>query len=476
MIEHQASEIYVKKVELSDGRKAVIKSKWNVNVVEIQIFIQESSSIFVGVCSQESLRNKKTINVKYEAIKESLTSDEEQAHISYELNKLKFAVKAQASNSDDDSFEELIYLKTDVTKLKEGEVIPLTFQLIEEMSDALMFKSALKKYKNDMKEMENRYESLMEKKSPSDSALLKILEIVNQKKQRIAKLEKQFERKNNHSNKFLNLSSDMDLSSADVTMREEPREEPKVITPKKSITILQSSEEIIGEPKASTSSHKSPARKKPGSKNNSPSTRFSQRRTPRKLTPSKELFKFQKHKDSSDDDLDLAKLMSPRKGSKSVPENLFAGINVKIPIKKVDDSSERESSVERKTPKKIKVTETTTRRSREKSEVPDDMMELGQQFSFKNELRSSSNSSTDIEKASKKLQSSEDLFKSDDDFKSLKDEDEVVENSQPEINSPSIFQSYSKRKPQEQAASSKQSKKSKFSENTQNILNESFSP
>lgn len=508
MTDSAGIETSIKNIELSDGRKAVIKSKWNSSDdrVEVEIFIRETFSVYAGSCWQKKLRTNK-INVDYQTIKDTLTSPESLEFISYELDEAKFSVVAQDVSSSDTSIGDIIYLKVDVTKLEPDEVIFVMQQMLDDMSELLKLKSTLNKCKSDLKKEMQKYESLKaSKKEFDDNSYQTFLCLLNAKKEQIAKLEKQLQRSKNSGNKFANLSSDFDQS--DVSLR--GAGSTAVQTP------LQSSEEFSKEPQPSTSKaslYKSPARKKLETKVKSPAMRSTQRRTPKK-TPTKPLFNF---KDDTDDSLDeLHNLKSKLKSPKSkkqltsnlpIKDDMFANVSVKIIQKQTEDNP---SSAELYTPKKgarkrlHSSSSDASRKSRGKSITPD-FLEPAQKFAFEDDREpktkptakrsltsksvadSSSEEPKKIEDLYKVRVKSQDSNKSDDDIFTQKliidDIDDVVQSSQP-ADSPSIFEPYSirrmqqsprstKRKSQQSPRSAKkETKKSKFSIDTMDILAE----
>lgn len=461
------TEMYIKSIKLADSKKAKIKSKWSNDRVEIQIFVVETSSIYVGWFSQESLKKKKsTINVDYEEIKESLTSPKLKESISYELddNKLKFSVISQEVCDSEASFGEIIYLKVDITKIEPDEMFSIATQMLEELSDAMKLQSILDQNKKDLKAMAKRFEAMSAEKVQFDESVYqKFLALLNSKKERIAKLEREAQRNRNDSNKLANLSSDF---SQELT-REDLKDH--VSTPKS--------------PEPSTST--SPVKKKINSTTNSPA---SPRRTPKQQKLAK-LFEFQTgfHDSDSDDDL-----CCPEKGAKSprtpksksksgmIERNLFEGIKVKTP-KKTRNSQDLSPNFITESTKMDRNTSENSRKSRDGSTTPD-LMELAQPLDFSEKSFKSSDSSTKVvakeitekRRTRNSAKSSKPVFEIYSQVLPIEDlDDDAVSSSQPE-ESPSIFTSKVKRKSSQSTSKGTTfNKKSKFSIDTINILAES---
>src|SRR5690349_21738019 len=95
------SEIFVKNIELKEcskaqNQKAVIKSKWSEDRVEIEIFVKEDSAVYKG--SQTNLRKAKDLK----SIKDAITEEDVEANFELEIKKQKLFV----TNSSN-----IIYLK-----------------------------------------------------------------------------------------------------------------------------------------------------------------------------------------------------------------------------------------------------------------------------------------------------------------------------------------------------------------------------
>jgi hypothetical protein len=294
--------VFLKSVVLANGTKAVIKSKWQeTQQIPIVIFVKENSTMLTGFCSRESLEKKKEdIDIDYETIKASLTSEKDQPGVSYEVDekKMKFIVSHQESSDSQSRFRE-IYVRMDVKKIEGIDVIPMTMEIVEEMTELMKLKSKVNQQEDDLQKLLKLYESLEEEKLKTIlEQETKVVSLLNSKKQHISQLERKMNKKFksvfNTSNKF-NLSSDFDQSDMSVHEPKSSRSTPS--------RVMYSSQESSQEPQPSTSkaAYNSPARKKPSSRNNTPksikttpkSTTRSQRQwTPKKLKP-KELFQFE---------------------------------------------------------------------------------------------------------------------------------------------------------------------------------------
>lgn len=458
MSEQNLSKIYIKEVELADGRKAVLKTEWNEGEVNIVIFIDNSDSpeVYVGSCKQEGLRNNK-INVDYAAIKESLTSKANIDSIFYELNqkRMKFEVVALEAGDSEDSTDGVVYLATTVKKLDPNEVISLTIQLLRDVSKLLTLKSALDHCNAEKEMLASQLELLRAEKSKFDDEVYQnFLELLNSKKRQIAKLEQRQSKALNTTNKFLNLSSDFDQS--DLSARE--------AAPSSQDSILE----------ATTS--KTPTSKR-HFKPNSPAVKASPRRTPRKTksTPPRKLFDFAKETDSDDSTDDP---LSPKKKLRSTRaekvdlscEKIFENLSVKVTARKESDN---ESIADLYTPKPMarkrlnSSSSEASKKSRELSKTPE-FEQLAQKLDYGEETEK------------EKHKSSEEAFKSCDDVFTQNvmtmDEDDEIQSSQPSTDSPSIFGTFNTRKVKASPkAAKKESKRSRFSIDTIDI-HEDVSP
>lgn len=454
MSEQNLSEIYIKEVELADGRKAVLKTEWNEGEVNIAIFIDSSDSpeVYVGSCKQESLRNNK-INVDYAAIKESLTSKANIDSIFYELNqkRMKFEVVALEAGDSEDSTDGVVYLATTVKKLDPNEVISLAIQLLRDVSKLLTLKSALDLCNAEKEMLASQFELLRAEKSKFDDEVYQnFLELLNSKKRQIAKLEQRQSKALNTTNKFLNLSSDFDQS--DLSARE--------AAPSSQDSILE----------ATTS--KTPTSKR-HFKPNSPAGKASPRRTPRKTksTPPRKLFDFAKETDSDDSMYDDP--LSPKKKLRSTRaekvdlscEKIFENLSVKVTPKKGSDNENIADLYTSKPNARKRLSSSTSeasKKSRELSKTPE-FEHLAQKLDYGEEPEK------------EKHKSSEEAFKSCDDVFTQNvmtmDEDDEIQSSQPSADSPSIFGTFNARKVKASPkAAKRESKRSKFSIDTIDIL------
>lgn len=468
-------EVYVKNVELSDLNKAVIKSTWNnaEDRVEVEIYLRETLDVYIGSCDQETLRKKKEINIDIKTIKDALTSVEVQENVSYELNvrRLKFSLIAQETSDSDASFGEIIYLKIDVEKVEQANVLKMAIKLLDEMfetqKEMSKLKTDLNRSKEDLKETNQRYQQMnAQKQEYEKSVYQKFFEILNTKKQRIVDLERKLEKSKHDSSKFKNLSSDFDQS--DLSLQEVKSTTPTTRrTPLKPAFINSSSDEAG----PSTLAYVSPARSRNSSKNSTPRSRKPHQPSKSSRLTSRTLFDF-KNIDDSDDSMEgLLKSPKASKRRKSVktPEqkkdDTFTNFSIKV-TQKVYEDELNQSSAELFIPK-VSETASSSPENRNKSTTPDELAQV-MECDLAKEAEGSLSDRGDS-------QSKTQSFLSDEIFTQqmeVTDDDEVIENSQPSIDSPSIFDSASKRKPTFFPSSSTRlaSKKSNFSADTIDIL------
>lgn len=460
------SEIYIKNVELSDGKKAVIKSKWKEEEVVIEVYVLDDASIFTGSCTQKQIKHNK-INVDYAKIKDTLTSSEPREHITYELDKrqLKFFVIAHESFDTDDSMSDIIYLTVVVTR-KDYEM-SITMQLLDEMSEILSQRTMSKQHQLEFDEMLLQHKALVsDKKKLEDTLYEDFVVRFNEQKKQISKLELRLQKVNINRNKFANLSSDFDQS--DVSTRENFKSE---------------SQESHHEPQPSTSKAPYVTPRKGKTKSVARSSPRTPKRSNRVQTNS--LFTFRREPDSDDLLDDLGDVTTKSKVSKkktpvksSINVNQFEGINVKLTPSK---ESQQESSAELYIPKARKRLNSSSsdasRNAKEKSMSPE-FQEPAQKFDEKlrpmrKGRRKVSGESTDDDSQKTLLSNSQGKKSDDDIFTQQVDadaamDDEIVPNSQP-FESPSIFGAFSKRRSQ-QSPCARKTKRSKFSIDTQDIF------
>lgn len=449
-------EIFIKDVKLADGRKATLKTKWNDNDVGIEIFIKndDSPEIYVGSCSQESLKNNE-INIDYSTIKESLTSTKPIGGISYEVNhrRLKFSVVAQEESCGSEDSADIIYLTTSLRQLQPIDVIPLSLQLVHDMAQLLSLKSTVDRYKIEQETMIQQIELLTAEKAKFDEVPKDIVQVLNKKKLQITKLEQRLQKPTRSNNKLLNLSSDFDQS--DLSMRETP---------------APSSQDVSQELKPTTSKAESPAGKK---KHSSAIVKASPRRTPikGKLTPSRKLFEFQPVTDS-DDSVDEP--LSPKKSSRAMrsktidesSDSTFANLNVKIPGQKATNDSQSSSDLYISKPGARKRLNSSSSDARDHSVTPD-IVHLAQKIEFEENPKPKSQLKEKLNSSEQMNMSCDDIFTQD---VMTNDDSDEVQSSQP-TDSPSIFGTFSRRKKGASNDASKNvSKKSKFSIDTVDIL------
>lgn len=473
-------EVYIKKIELADSKKASLKTKWKKHEdrLMVEIYIGEDSSVYIGSCSQEVLRKKKEdINVEYDTIKSSLTSFDVQENISYELDEknLKFTVVEEDALDSDYSFGSIIYLKIDLKKVE--SIVPIMMQTIDDMFENLTqiakLESERDQYKEDLKVLQEMYEQAVNEKVKFDKTVYERFNaVLKSKKKRVAELEHKLE-KSNQSNKLMNLSSDFDQSDKEKSFLQVQQVKA---TPKKSkIYSSQSSDDAMESQKPSTSkSFRSPARRKTNSRNNSPRTGSvnsprtrTQGRTPKKLSlsPRKSLFQFISN-DSDELDDSEPKELEPAQGD----EDMFSGLSFKITQKDYDSQELNPSSAELLIPTKDsrkRLNSTSSEASQKARDKSADFIEPAQVMDLDNH-------SEEIEKKEEDLQHQS---SAEEPFTQKYIDDEPMENSQPlsQANeSPSIFDKFPKRKLRSTSDSiSKRTRlgtRSKFSLETVNIL------
>lgn len=473
-------EVFVKNVELAGSKKAAIKSKWrkHEDLLDVEIYVREDLSVYIGSCSQELLRKKKEINVKFETIKSALTSGNIQDNISYELDekKLKFLVVAQESFDSDASFDSIIYLKIDITKVEPTNLASIMIQTIDDMSaslpEVIKLKAEKEQHQEELSTLQLLLEQAMNEKTEFDKTIYqKFNALLNSKKRRISELEHKLD-KANHSNKFMNLSSDLDQSDRDRLSVQNTVEKTTPQKKPKPIGSSQSSDDFIQSQKPSTSKYISPARSRnsrnnsrSGSKNNSPSSQ----RTPKKLSLSsrKALFQFKSYEsDDSDDELPLKKPQADPNN-----EDMFSGLSIKISQKKFESQELNPSSEELLIPNENSINSLNAESPKTLQRSPE-LVQPAQEMSMDVEIHADDKK----KKEDPKPISSEDLFKTAEDEPFTQTVED--ENSQPlsqALESPSIFDTYSKRKLSRTSDSiSKRTRlgcnKSKFSVDTVNIL------
>lgn len=491
------TKVFIKNVQLTDGTKAVVKSKWQETEeqIPITIFVKENSSIFRGCCSQESLRKKKDdINVDYETIKSSLTSDKKLPGVNFELDlkKMKFFVSAEESSDSQSGFKE-IYARMDVKKVEKGEeLLQLTMEIVEDLSEMSKLKALLDKQEIDLKEMLERYEKLEKEKLKNDEELLpKFIALLNTKKKRIVELERELDQKSSigfdGSSKYLNLSSDLERSD----ISQGPKTD--LSSPVRTTRSGQSSQEP--QPSTSTAIYNSPAKKNQKSRNSTPksvsskvtppksasskvtlpkSASKSQRKwTPRKPKALKGLFEFEATSlDDSDNEI-LGKLKkSPDKINNKETENFLEGLKVKVTRKLRSSQEENPSSAELfavkpSAKKRLLSSESeTSTNSRQKSATPD-IFQAAQSLENTEDLAKPLKRLKTMKNDKEKL---ENLCEKENDF--TPDFDDLIPSSQA-LESPSIFESYAARKANKSPMkASQRTRKSVFSVDTQDIFDE----
>lgn len=483
-------QTYIKHIDLvsssaaSESKKAVIRTKWNTkdDRVDFLIFIRDSRLVFVASWSISSMQKKNSVS--FEAVKESVTSVAKQDKIHFELDekKSKFSVVAQETFDTDASFGEIIYLKVDVTKLESSEAMPVIIELLDEMflsqSEIATLEGSLEKLRQDFKKTSSRLEKLTAEKVEFDSTTYQsFLLLLNSKKRRIAELERKLQKSKPMTNKFANLSSDFDQS--DVSSR--GLRTPKTISPTKpAIVVIDASDEGAGP--STSAGVESPARKKVTPAKNSPRTPRTPRRTPRKARS--QLFKFKELKDSDDssDEMETLTGKSPRGLLRQISSNssILDGMELKLTRNVRTPDEVNQSSAELFIPKtQGRSKSSSSEVSRRGKSVTPDVIQHAQLLEAENSQKTFK-PTANPKKSSKTVATkvlSEELFQSDDEIytQKLEVDADTVQNSQSN-DSPSIFESYPKRKSQKPISQviTKRSKvdfnKSKFSVDTIDIL------
>lgn len=481
-------EIYFKDVELTDLTKAVIKSKWNdaEDRVDIEVFVEQSGSIYRGSCSQKSLKEKEAA---FETIKSSLTSQEKQDSVNFELEDVKvkkLTVFAQEI-SDSEAIVDIIYLKVNLTLVPPEDTVALVMQLVNDVvaaqGEQSKEKTALDQCKKDLEEMSKRFAKLEAEKTEAELKIYpNFLSLLNSKKRKIAELEKKLHMVKNAN--IPNVSSDFDQSDLSIQEAQVIKKSPVKFS--RLIPSSQSSEEPSSQPQPSTSKYSSPTRKKLNASINSPRSR-SQRVTPKSQTQRQSLFEFKPLPESGESSEDVDNVTtsswSPRRMRNqkvsTKKKNLFEGLQTKI-TQNLRVCDENQSSAELLT---TRLTERPRKNSNgSSSSIPatPEHVEPAQQMEFND---SSQNRSKDMNRSvsdlddSRKEESSQDLVKPNFEIFTQKYEDDEVPNSQ-NSESPSIFDSYPKRKRALPTKSPKTcgkrtrlaASKSKFSVDTENIL------
>lgn len=473
-------ETFFKSVEFTKSQSAVIKSKWSQaeDELEVSIFVKESSAVYIGKNSIESLK-KKDPNADFELVKRSITAIETIDDINYELDlkRKRFIVVKHEVGDSQDSIGDIILLRIDLMKLEPAEAFPAVLQLA---SDALQIqkllfnqKTEVEKCKKDFNDSLRRLDALEAEKVDFDQKVYpSFLSLLNSKKDRIAELERKVQRLRNGNSKFANLSSDLDASDLSLQEAKPTNKSPvKQSTPlKKTLTerrTSKTSDDNVSKP-SSTSSYRSPVKVSP---------RKSLRRTPSGslMFQKKTLFSFKGISDSDDSDAtEKSKPRSPRtpKSQKVLFKNsdILSGLSVKLKPKLPADDGSRSSSdlMVSKEIDKSKDESTSSKssyRSCGKSTSPEHV-EPAQRMDL---------DATILESSQPENQNTEDIFDSSDHIFTQRLEEEEIPNSQ-SSDSPSIFRTFPKRKhiSSSLSCSSKKTKltmnKSKFSIDTIDIL------
>ncbi|CRK97428.1 CLUMA_CG010817, isoform A [Clunio marinus] len=455
--------LFVKNVELIDSEPAVIKSKWVYDgKVEIKILNKESQAIFIGSFDTAEIKKKaKDINVEYEVIKNSVISSEQQENIHYELNekKLKFTIFAQESFGSEGSLGDIIYLKIDVKRVEKSEIFDFILNIIDDLSSISNLKEVINKSSKDLREMNKRFEALAAEKEEFDKNVYsKFLLLLNSKKNQIAKLERQLERSNNITNKFNNLSSDLSFSDVSIDDKNISKE------------VSNDKQEALPDPQPSTSGINRTTPQTPKAKKSSIINKPSPQRKSSRTTP-KKLFEFNNFQDSIDSQefleenliVSSPKTLKSRNESKkimttpsAIKADIFEGIKL-TPKRLIESSQESDELFKPKNVKRKRLSSTSSNSSKKSRGIsPFEMSQDAQLLDVDNNKSKTSEkwkslnvSGSESEKASKseeKLQG--DLYKTCNDFSP----ENIVENdvdhviSSQTLDSPSIFESFKKRK------------------------------
>lgn len=481
--------VSIKNAELADSRKAVIKSKWTKEDVNIDVIIEDL--VYSGCCSIESIRkNSETIGVSFEVIKKALSDClDDQINISYEVDEVrkKFNVVARENIDSEDVFAEIIYLTASITKKEPHELIPMLTSMLQEMNainiELNKQTSISNQIKTDISETNKRFDSLLNQKKLLDEKInCKFIKLLNTKKRKIASLTRELD-KLNRSKIVANFSSDLDQSDAS-----------SFHELKQSSVSTQESSFEVEEPQPSTSKtpSKPPSAKKKldmGEQNIShmPATAT---RTQQK----QRLFTFKKGNDSSkNSSLENMEIVIKKDSAPKIinEDNLktFEGFKCKVtPKKALRVSREQSQSPLEYESKKNSIISDLTKLNdsqKNKSQSSDDNDNFDHQdmqftqdlmdkspFRLKKYLKASlnreaddaSDSSTDADESSKNIETTD--FSADE---SPANNDEIIPSSQPE--SKSIFNSLLKRKSSSPFKISTQ-KKSKFDADTIDIYDQ----
>ena len=473
-------EVFLKNVELINGLKAVIKTKWEEDpkqeYLPIFIFIKESSSIFTGFCSVDKLRQKKEdISVDFETIKASLTMNEEETgvdlkpKIDFELDEKKMKFIVSVSNDSQSNFKD-IYLRIDVTKVEGAELFTMTMELVEEMMQMSSLRDIVKDQKIQLKEMLKRFEKMQSEKVERDKELLpKFMELLNAKKRQISKLERQINKKQifNTSNKFLNLSSDFDQSDTSIQDASKSKIHSSQEQP--------SSQEVVKEPQPSTSKAYESPRKNSNSKNSTPKSAVKSRlrTTPRKtktLEP-KGLFQFKNYSSDSDEHFKAVKVRkTPVKIQPTKTESFIEGLSFKVTRKLRSSQEENPSSAELFATKSLarkRLNSSSSDSMRHKSPTP--QQQAAQTFEDEDVIPLKRQKTDEIEPEIH-IQKNTELLTQD---LTPEIEDIVQSSQQVSSESPSIFEPYASRKAKKTPTKvSQRTRKSVFSIDTQDFLND----
>lgn len=428
------SEIYVKNIVLKDNSNAVIKSKWidEDDRVEIELFHEDN--IYTG---KSNLKK----NSSAETTKSALFTSDEQS-ICYELDLKKNIFYLVNSNALQDGLE-IIFFKVQLTKISPEDFPAIALKLLDRIVQLQENEIKSTKLKEQSKKQLLMLEKLVAEKSDFDKTVLsKVQLLLNTKKSRIKELEEEVILLKDH-NKFASFSSDYDQA--------EPLSK-KVKSSKISPSSRSRSSKVS---RPSTSTYISPVREKVIS--------------PRKNTPKKQQL-FQFRKDSDDNSDDEFKSTSKKFESAKPKEDRLVMEKIKVTPKRAKDNDGERSDNEYFSPSlkaRRRLNSSSSYLSTKSEEQLTEQLAQCMESDKSNEIS---------QKKTKKMlhfQDSQDLFNSDEDLATpTKAVDEEIVPSSQNSDSPSIFARYPKRKIIPPTDSRKLDKKSKFSMDTMDILDD----
>ncbi|XP_070492065.1 uncharacterized protein [Chironomus tepperi] len=321
-------EIFVKNIKLINNSKAIVKSKWYNDVIQLNILVSDEENkgnwkIYKGECNVQHIKDQcDPVHIEFEMMKNYLTLETNTDGIMYDITGSKFIVFAKEYlGSDSEGYADIIYFKLSL----DCEEISMDI-LLEQISDikqlTFEIKSKNEKIKKDQdtfKRITETYEKLLiEKREFEKQFFNNAAALLNTKKLFIQK---------HITNKATNLNDTNEAgTSEDLTTANKKSQEKIYSSPLRTPSKRQSSTKVNTTPK----------------------------RTPIKglqRTPSKRLRDIQDMSDSDDSFTILSCDTNKKFSSKTVSDSLdssrvFKNFKIKTPIKQKDNK--RESSVELK--------------------------------------------------------------------------------------------------------------------------------